>query len=141
MKRLGILAAVFLSLAVGTAHAAATQIVAHKDLGITTLTAEDLESIFLGKKTLWESGSKVSPVLLVEDSPGGQEFIEKTLSKTVDQYRAYWRRRVFSGGAAPPRTLASTAEILDFVAKTPGAIGVVEGPVTDERVKIVTLAK
>ena len=127
--------------AAGSARAASTHIVVHKDLTVSKLSPDDLESIYLGKKTLWESGAKIAPVILVEDSPGGREFIEQVLAKTVAQYRAYWKRRLFSGGGTVPRAFSSSAEIVDFVGKTPGAIGVIESPSKDERVKSVPLAK
>jgi len=141
LRRFGILAALILVIGVGRAQAASTLIIVHKDLATSKITAEELESIYLGKKTLWESGSKIAPVILIEDSAGGKEFIETVLSKTVPQYRAYWKRRLFSGGGSFPRSFPSSAEIVDFVAKTPGAIGVVDGSTRDERVKVVALSK
>jgi len=105
------------------------------------LSREDLARIFLGKKTLWESDTRIVPCMLEESTPGGEAFLDSTLKKTVAQYRAYWKRLLFSGGGAPPRTFHSSAQVIDFVAKQPGAIGVVEASASDDRVKVVQIAE
>jgi hypothetical protein len=75
--------------------------------------------------------------MMDEETGPMQPFVEGVLKKSVEQYRAYWKRLLFSGGATPPRTFRSSALVLDFVAKNPGAIGVVESSATDDRVKVV----
>src|SRR6185436_16343657 len=108
--------------------------------GETKISRDDLSRIFLGKKTLWESGARVVPCMLEESTPAGEAFLEQALHKTVPQYRAYWKRLLFSGGGAPPRTFRTSAQVFDFVAKQPGAIGVVEASASDDSVKVVQIA-
>jgi ABC-type phosphate transport system substrate-binding protein len=101
------------------------------------LTREDLARIFLGKKTLWDSGARIMPAMLDEETGPMQPFVEGVLKKSVEQYRAYWKRLLFSGGGTAPRTFRNSAQVLEFVAKNPGAIGVVESSAADDRVKVV----
>ena len=116
------------------------QIVISKEADdVPSFNTEDLESIFLGKQTLWKNGKKVFPALLSEETPAAKEFIEKALGKSTAQYRAYWKRRLFSGGGTVPRAFATSAEVIEYVAKTPGAVGVVEKGVRDDRVRVVPM--
>jgi ABC-type phosphate transport system substrate-binding protein len=102
------------------------------------IRAEDVARIYLGKKTLWDSGARVLPCLLDEETPAGRSFLDDTLHKSVSQYRAYWKRLLFSGGGAPPPTFRTSAQVLDYVAKKPGAIGVIEASApTDDRVRVI----
>jgi hypothetical protein len=61
------------------------------------------------------------------------------LKKTVRQFRAYWKRHLFSGQGTAPKTFASSKQVADFVAANPGAIGILDGTYSDDRVKFIEL--
>jgi ABC-type phosphate transport system substrate-binding protein len=115
------------------------RIIVNPSVEINELALDELKRIYLGKKTLWDSGSRIRPSLLNEKSPLTQEFLESSLRKTVRQYRAYWKRRLFSGGGAAPKTFRSSTQVVDFVASTEGGIGVVDGAIDDDRVKVLSI--
>jgi len=103
------------------------------------LPMADLTRIYLGKKTLWDAGTRgrIHPAMLGEDQAVVREFIEKDIQRTVDQYRAYWKHMLFSGGGTAPRTFRTAAHVIDFVASEPGAVGIVAAAPTDDRVKVI----
>jgi ABC-type phosphate transport system substrate-binding protein len=115
------------------------KVIVHKSTKISRLDREEVARIFLGKKTLWESGTRVAPSMLDETLPAIEPFLETTIRKSVVQFHTYWKRLVFSGGGAPPRTFRSSAEVIEFVAREPGGIGVIESGVTDDRVKVIEI--
>lgn len=115
----------------------AATLVVNSDIDSTRINAEQIELIYLGKKTLWDSGQRIVPVLVNEESEESKRFLENVLKKSVAQYRAYWKRRLFSGGGAVPKTFRTSTEVVEFVARTPGAIGVVQSGAKDSRVKVV----
>lgn len=115
------------------------KIIVNPSVEITELQRDDLARIYLGKKTLWDSGSRIQPSLLNEKSTVTKEFLETGLRKTVRQYRAYWKRRLFSGGGAAPKTFRSSTQVVDYVASTEGGIGVVEDAIEDDRVKVLSI--
>ena len=118
---------------------AAAKIIVHPDVQIAALSQAELARIYLGKKTFWESGDRITPSLLNEESPLTESFLEESLKKTVRQYRAYWKRYLFSGQGTAPKTFASSKQVADFVFANPGAIGVVDPDYADDRVKVVEL--
>jgi len=111
-------------------------VVVNNEVDAAELDAESLERIFLGKKTLWDSGQRITPALVNETSDVSKAFLEEILRKSVPQYRAYWKKRLFSGGGTVPKTFRSSKEVIDFVTKTPGAIGIVENAPVDGSVKV-----
>ncbi len=117
----------------------AFKIVVNLENEVTELSRGELARIYLGRKTLWGSQTVV-PVMLQEKDPTTQVFVEKILNRTVRQYRAYWKRRLFSGGGTTPKTFYSSTQILEFVAKTPGAIGLVDSSSGGKSVRVVALA-
>lgn len=52
------------------------------------------------------------------------------LEATSAQRAAFLQQQIFSGRATPPAELASDAEVIAFVARTPGAIGYVSAGAT-----------
>jgi ABC-type phosphate transport system substrate-binding protein len=132
------IAALALAPAVGGADRSGFTVVVNTESKLAKISDDDLARIFLGKKTLWEdSGTRVQPALLEEELPGAQNFLEGALKKSVSQYRAYWKRLLFSGGGSAPRTFKNSTQVIDFVARQPGAIGIVESGAADARVKVV----
>lgn len=114
-------------------------VVVNTDSKLKSISRDELSRIYLGKLTLWEqSGTRVAPAMPDESSALGQTFLENATKKTVDQYRAYWKRQLFSGGGTPPKVYKKPAEIVDYVARNPGGIGIVEpGAAADGRVRVV----
>ncbi len=117
------------------------RVVVNKENKLASLTTDDLTRIFLGKKTLWDSGTRIVPVMPEEESPTGELFLSGTLKKSVSQFRAYWKRLLFSGGGAVPKVFRNHDQLLDFVARQPGAIGVVEASAVDDRVRVLEISK
>jgi len=117
------------------------KIIVNSTSQVNELDGEDLKRIYLGKKSFWdwESGPRIMPSMPSEKSPVTKSFLEGTIRRTVRQYRAYWTRRIFSGGGTAPRTFRTPAQLIDFVASNPGAIGVVAASVDDGRVKVVAV--
>ena len=70
----------------------------------------------------------------------GELFLESTLKKSVNQFRTYWKRLLFSGGGTVPKVFRSSTQIVDFVARQPGGIGVIEASVVDDRVRVVEIS-
>ena len=116
------------------------RVVVSKDNKLASLTTDDLNRIFLGKKTLWESGTRIVPAMPEEESTAGEAFLSVTLKKSVSQFRAYWKRLLFSGGGTVPKVFRSSSQLIDFVARQPGAIAVVEASAVDDRVRVLEIS-
>ncbi len=89
------------------------------------LSREKLAAYFLKKEARWSDGGKI---VVVDRNPGAAvrvAFSKGVLAKDVAAVKSYWQRQLFSGRETPPAELDSDREVLDFVAKTPGAIGYV----------------
>jgi len=140
MKR--VLLIVGLSLAALASAAGAqgqTKVIVSAEVDVSAISQAEVSRIYLGKKTFWDSGARIQPSLLDEKSPLTKSFLEENLKKTVRQFRAYWKRHLFSGQGTAPKTFTSSKGVADFVAANPGAIGIVDGSYSDDRVKFIEL--
>jgi ABC-type phosphate transport system substrate-binding protein len=138
---LPVVAAALLAALPAAQAAPAVRVIANKELDTTRIETDELARIYTGKKTLWDSGQRIAPAMLDDTSPTSEAFMEKVVHKTSSQFRAFWKRQLFSGGGAPPRTFRTSAQVAEFVARQPGAIGVVEAGFTDDRVKVVQITE
>lgn len=110
-----------LSLLIGfSAQAFSGQLYVISNQGIT-IDPSTIKSIFLGD--IQFSGSVK---LEVTDNNAAQtEFLSKVMSMDKTKYDGLWVKKAFRDGINQPPTRGTDAEVLDFVKKTPGAIGYV----------------
>jgi hypothetical protein len=59
-------------------------------------------------------------------SPARNQFLQAFLKQDEDKYTAYWTVRRYIGKGTPPRELATSADVISFVTKTPGAVGYID---------------
>lgn len=98
-------------------------IIAHTSV-TDPVTKETLKQIFLGRQTRWRDDTKVTFVVL-EESPVYEVFLRDYIEKTIFQYTNYWKKQVFTGKGRMPKAFATSAEVIEFVAATEGAISFV----------------
>lgn len=94
-------------------------------------------NIFLGKARTYSNGEQALPLTLDIKDKQTNEFTEKFLEKTVNQFRSYWARMMFSGAGVPPKTIDDADEMLELVASNPNLIGFVNTDDVDDTVKVV----
>ena len=98
------------------AQAADLVVIANPSL---TLTGGDVREIYLGEKQF--AGSvRLAPV---DNSAAQEEFLRRVLSMEAAKYNATWTKKGFRDGVNPPSAKSNDLEVIDFVKRTPGAVG------------------
>jgi hypothetical protein len=115
-------------------------LVVNNSVQISAIRAADLRAIFTGEKTRFADGSHAVPVTL-KGGPAHEVFLRNHLGENPDQFRAQWRKAVFTGQGAMPRAFASESALLEYVAVTPGAVGYVSRISSQDGVKLLALVK
>jgi ABC-type phosphate transport system substrate-binding protein len=93
-----------------------------------------LRDIYLKKIFLDDNGHPIVPVNLPPENPLRLSLAETLFNKSAQQLQDYWNQRYFQG-VAPPHVLSSQEAVVQFVAKTPGAIGYIAACRLDARVR------
>jgi hypothetical protein len=87
---------------------------------------QDLKKMFLGEKSTWSTGAKVSAATPPPDHPDYATVIKRTTGMSSGDFKRYFIQLSFLGKIVPPpRSLDSSAAVARFVATYPGAIGCV----------------
>jgi ABC-type phosphate transport system substrate-binding protein len=125
MKKSAVLAIMFILVFASLSHAGTVILIANKGVSVSALKRDDVQLIFLGKKTIWGDGKKVVPVVRREGSVHDL-FLKAYLDKNPSQFDTFWKQVVFTGKGKPPRSLGSDAEVVQFVSSTDGAVGYID---------------
>jgi ABC-type phosphate transport system substrate-binding protein len=94
--------------------------------GVTALSSKEVVQIFRNGRSLWPTGEKVIIVLPSNKSDFAEIVARKLYGGNVTSMQKFWLALVFQGRANPPVFFQSSEEILAYVAKNPGAIGVLQ---------------
>jgi ABC-type phosphate transport system substrate-binding protein len=129
-------AAALLIVSVPVLQGADFKVIANSSVGASEASADDLKAVFLGTKSSLGDGSRVTPVL-EKGGTAHDAFLSKCIGKTDSALTAYYRSLVFTGKGSMPKTLASDAEVAEYVSKTKGAIGYVSASAATPGVKTV----
>ena len=98
-------------------------VVAHPDT--PAVNEETLQKIYLGK-VVEVNGHPIVPVNLKKGNVLRIAFMQQVLAQDDDKFIAYWTVRRYIGKGCPPREFATIEEQLEFLRKTPGAVGYLE---------------
>ena len=112
------------AVAVSAATAQDLVLIANSDVPVDSISASDVEKIFLGKQTSWSNGSKIHFLTLKEPTTH-ETFLKSYVGKSPSQFKTFWKKQVFTGKGKMPKTAGSGQEMIDLVTKTSGAIGYV----------------
>jgi ABC-type phosphate transport system substrate-binding protein len=108
---------------------------------ITSLKANQVADIFLGKTSRFPDGSEAVPIDQVEESPARERFYATFTGKSPAQVKAHWSKIIFTGRGQPPRQVANSEEARKLVAANPKAIGYIDASLVDDSVRVLALAK
>lgn len=97
-----------------------------------------LKSVLKGEKQRWNDGSKVVIALMKTNTSIGTNTCEKIYNMTGNELNKYFLALVFQGKVKAPTFFDSVNDLENYVARTPGAIGVLQ-KVTDKLLKTVVI--
>ncbi len=102
----------------------------------TSISRNGLSAIFKMRLIQWSDGTPVTVFVLPDDNPVHKQFSKQVLNVFPHQLRRIWNNAVFSGSGQAPITLSSTAEMIEKIATTPGAIGNISTNELNDRIKV-----
>jgi ABC-type phosphate transport system substrate-binding protein len=110
--------------------ASAADVVVIANPGIE-ISSDEVKDVFLGEKQF--AGSTKLDV--IDNSALQDSFLSKVMHMDAVKYRSIWTKKSFRDGLTPPAVKTSDAEVIEYVKRTPGAIGYVSS--TPAGVKVI----
>ncbi len=110
-------------------------IIVHINNKVASLTAKEVQDIFLGRSRTFPHGKFALPI--DQSSSLRAEFYQKLTGRPVEQINAYWARIMFTGQASPPQQLPDDKAVLQTVRENEGAIGYIDTAQVDKTIRVV----
>jgi len=102
------------------------------------LSAADAKKIFMGDKSVWPSGKRVTILMLAPGQAERSKVLHDVYKMAEGDYSKYFLQAAFTGRiTAPPKDVGSAAQMKELVAANPGAIGYLNKADVDDSVKVV----
>ncbi len=130
---------IFAAAAFCATHARAQVVViAHPGFQSGEVSKSELRDVFSGSLSSFKEGGRVTPVLLKAGTTN-DEFLAEYIGKPDNAFRAAWRSLVFSGQAMMPRSLDTDEAVVEYVARTPGAVAYISKSAPHGGVKVLAV--
>lgn len=100
-------------------------VVIGNDIGIRSVAGAELSSIFRGKYSTWSNRQGTIIVLPSKKNPSAGVVALFLYKTSIIGMQKYWFSQVFQGRSNAPSFLDSDDEIIEYVEKNPGAIGII----------------
>jgi ABC-type phosphate transport system substrate-binding protein len=113
-------------------------VVVNKANSATLLSREEVRRIFLGDKSSWPGGKRVTVLMLTPDQPERGIILRELLRMNESDYTKYFLQAAFTGRVqAAPRDLPSAPQMKAHLVANPNAIGYLKKEDVDDSVKVV----
>src|ERR1700688_4968490 len=112
-------------------------VVVNKSNNIGPLSREEVRRIFVGEKSSWPGGKRITVLMLALDQPERAVILREVLKMNESDYTKYFLQAAFTGRIqAAPKDLSSPAQMKARLAANPNAIGYLKREDVDESVRV-----
>lgn len=105
-------------------------VIANIDSGLSAMTKQEVEEIFMGRTRILSNGDIVLPL---DQSELRSDFYLKLTNRPIAQINSYWSIILFSGQASKPMQLSDDQTVIKTVSKNKGAIGYIDSKNADKK--------
>jgi ABC-type phosphate transport system substrate-binding protein len=115
-------------------------IVVNRSNPIDELSSAELRKIFLGNRSHWPNGRRITLVMREPGEPERNTILRDVCAMTEDQFKNHFLHGLYTGEIlVSPKILASPVGVRKFIFNVPGAIGYLRIGDVDPTVKVVRI--
>lgn len=113
-------------------------IVVNQSNSIENLSTQELRTIFLGERSHWPNGRRITLVMMEPGQPERRAVLREICRMSENDFTRHFLQGLFTGEVfVSPKTLATPVGVRKFVFNVPGAIGYVRAGDVDDSVKVI----
>ncbi len=115
-------------------------VIVNRSNPLENISFGDLRKIFLGERTRWPDGHRITVVMQEPGQPERKTVLKQIYRMSESDFNRYFLQGTFTGEVfSPPKTLATSVGVRKFVFNVPGAIGYMRAQDVDETVKVIRI--
>jgi hypothetical protein len=96
------------------------------DIGMKEIKMGYLKEVYQAKYTFWPNKKSVQIALPGTQSEDAVSVYSQVYGKSVKEVQKFWLSIVFQGRAKSPNFFDTSKEMIEYVQRTPGAIGLLK---------------
>lgn len=104
-----------------------------------SVTQKEFDKIIHGEQQRWKTGQNVSIALLKTNNSIGLKTAELVFDMSSNELNKYWLGLVFEGKSKAPEFFNSEEDLINYVAITPGAVGIISSSTKTSKVTMIKL--
>ncbi|KAA6460276.1 hypothetical protein DYQ86_14650 [Acidobacteria bacterium AB60] len=113
-------------------------IVVNRSNPVDDLTFDELRRIFLGNRSHWPNGRRITLVMREPGEPERKTVLHEICGMNEEQFKNHFVHGLFTGEIlVSPKILSSPVGVRKFIFNVPGAIGYLRVGDVDDTVKVV----
>jgi ABC-type phosphate transport system substrate-binding protein len=118
----------------------AIAIVVNQENSVDNLTMKDLRTVFLGERSHWTNGRRITLVMLEPGQLERKAILRDIYRMSESDFNRHFLQGLFTGEVfVSPKTLATPVGVRKFIFNVPGAIGYVRSSDVDSTVKVIRI--
>jgi len=115
-------------------------IVVNQSNPINELSLADLRTVFLGERSHWANGRRITLVMMEPGQPERDVIVREVCRMSEPDFRRRFLQGLLTGEVlVSPKTLATPVGVRKFVFNVPGAIGYLRPAEVDNTVKVLRI--
>jgi len=115
-------------------------IVVNQENSVDNLTMKDLRTVFLGERSHWANGRRITLVMMEPGQPERKAMLREIYRMSETDFNRHFLQGLFTGEVfVSPKTLATPVGVRKFIFNVPGAIGYVRSSDVDSTVKVIRI--
>ncbi len=126
-----------LAVSLGCAKVQAGDIVIIGNSNVPKIDVVMVQKIYTGK-VISVAGINITPVAVKVGMPERNRFLQEFMNQDEEKYTAYWTVRRYIGKGTPPNEFNTTADVINYVKCTQGAVGYIDETQLDESINVIT---
>lgn len=116
-------------------------VIANKDVSRSEMPLKEITAIFKGEKIRWGNRTKIHIAIMKSSTSTGKFIASDILKMSPTAMDKHYLMLVFQGKITAPKTFTSDAELMSYVAETPGAIGIVSSQAEIKNVNKINITR
>lgn len=115
-------------------------IIVNRSNPVDNLSTAELRAIFLGQRSHWENGRRITLVMMEPGQPERETVLKEVCRLSEAEFRRRFLQGLLAGEVlVSPKTLATPVKVRKFVFNVPGAIGYLKPEDVDNSVKVIAI--
>src|ERR1700674_5763100 len=113
-------------------------VVVNKSNNIAPLSREEARRIFMGEKSSWPGGKRITVLMLAPDQPERGMILRELFKMNDSDYTKYFLQAAFTGRVqSAPKELATAAQMKARLMTNQNAIGYLNAKDVDDNIRVV----